>query len=1018
MDRKKKLSSNTKRFRFFGLILALTLGMGLVIGLRTALAKTLAPSASFSVTTTQDSSDINPGDGICDGGSGCSLRAAIEEGNALPGEDTILLPANTYSLTNGQLTITDSLVIDGEGAGTTIIDAQGNSRVFSIEQPEGKDPIQVSVLSVTVKNGRTTDRGGGIQSDATLVVRDSILRQNTAMYGGGISTVTGTLTIANSAVVSNTSQQDGSGIYTSNSIVTVTNVTLHGNTASEGHGGGVYSEASELSLVNATLSSNTAAHTGGEGGGGIYIHAGTVRAVNTIIAGNTDQSPANQHPDCSGVLVSNGHNLVQDVDGCTLNGVLTGVLTDTAPLLGPLADNGGETFTQALLKDSPAINHADPADCPAADQRNFTRRSGYCDLGAFEAQPAELDALSGSGQRTLIETAFALPLQALAQDQYGNPLAGVGLVFKGPASGAGISNDGQEQKTNASGIASFTPVANGTQGSYTVTASIDGLATAYHLTNLFSSTTTIVSDFPDPSSTGEMFTISFTVTSTYGTPGGSVTLTVLDRSETCQGELLNGTGQCALNIPTTGQYTLLASYNGSDRFAGSEDSETHTVNVKVFLPTTMRNHMPASIFGIEFKNIAPSGGLAQISAARPTWVRKNGVTWSSVSPNNATERQWSSLAALETELRNAASNHMEAILVVRSTPTWAQKRPGFFCGPIKSDALDEFAAFLGDLVSRYSVAPYNVKYWEIWNEPDVDPALVPGNAPYGCWGDSNDPYYGGEGYAEMLKVAYPAIKDADPNAQVLVGGLLLDCDPHNPPAGKSCTSSKFLEGVLKANGGPYFDGISFHAYDYYGGTLGQYSNANWYSAWNTIGTSTAAKTDYIRALLEQYAVSGKFLMNTETSILCDNCVNDTSYEQTKAYYLAQSYAVALSKGLMANIWYSATGWRTSGLLDESLTPVPAYHAYAFARREVGNAAFVSPVFNHQLDADAAADVVAYAFTQGNKQIWLIWSLDGGAYTLALPSAPSAAYDVFGNALAVSGDTFAVGIAPVYLEWTK
>jgi hypothetical protein len=39
--------------------------------------------------------------------------------------------------------------------------------------------------------------------------------------------------------------------------------------------------------------------------------------------------------------------------------------------------------------------------------------------------------------------------------------------------------------------------------------------------------------------------------------------------------------------------------------------------------------------------------------------------------------------------------------------------------------------------------------------------------------------FGGEYYGNMLKIVYPAIKSADPQAQVLVGGLLLDCDPVN-----------------------------------------------------------------------------------------------------------------------------------------------------------------------------------------------------------------------------------------------
>ena len=85
------------------------------------------------------------------------------------------------------------------------------------------------------------------------------------------------------------------------------------------------------------------------------------------------------------------------------------------------------------------------------------------------------------------------------------------------------------------------------------------------------------------------------------------------------------------------------------------------------------------------------------------------------------------------------------------TPAWAQKYPGVACGPISEDALDDFAEFMAALVSRYSQPPYNVRYWEIGNEPDIDRTLVDSQSIYGCWGEKDDPYYGGKYYGEMLK---------------------------------------------------------------------------------------------------------------------------------------------------------------------------------------------------------------------------------------------------------------------------
>ena len=67
---------------------------------------------------------------------------------------------------------------------------------------------------------------------------------------------------------------------------------------------------------------------------------------------------------------------------------------------------------------------------------------------------------------------------------------------------------------------------------------------------------------------------------------------------------------------------------------------------------------------------------------------------------------------------------------------------------------------MAEAVERYSAPPYNVIYWEVGNEPDIDPSLVDGDEIYGCWGDKTDAYYGGGYYAEVLKQVYPAVKKA------------------------------------------------------------------------------------------------------------------------------------------------------------------------------------------------------------------------------------------------------------------
>ncbi|QTD46376.1 IPTL-CTERM sorting domain-containing protein [Ottowia testudinis] len=104
-------------------------------------------------------------------------------------------------------------------------------------------------------------------------------------------------------------------------------------------------------------------------------------------------------------------------------------------------------------------------------------------------QPAKLVAVAGSGQTTVVSTAFANALQARVEDANGQPVAGVAVRFNAPTSGASGSFGGAQASaqalTDAQGIATSPALtANGTVGSYAVTAQVDGLAPAsFTLTN-------------------------------------------------------------------------------------------------------------------------------------------------------------------------------------------------------------------------------------------------------------------------------------------------------------------------------------------------------------------------------------------------------------------------------------------------------------------------------------------------------------------------------------------------------
>ena len=194
--------------------------------------------------------------------------------------------------------------------------------------------------------------------------------------GGGIHNNGGSLILVNSAITENFTNSNGGGIA-NNGTTTLADTTISGN-FSVNDGGGIENDAGGMVTVSgSTISSNTAERDGG----GIHNRsAGTVGLVNTIIANSLSGN------DCSGEIISLGHNL--DSDGtCSLDG--PGDISNANPLLGRLQDNGGPTFTHALLPGSPAIDAGDDASCPATDQRGVTRPQGAgCDIGAYEYEPA------------------------------------------------------------------------------------------------------------------------------------------------------------------------------------------------------------------------------------------------------------------------------------------------------------------------------------------------------------------------------------------------------------------------------------------------------------------------------------------------------------------------------------------------------------------------------------------------------------------------------------------------------
>jgi CSLREA domain-containing protein len=292
-------------------------------------------AATFTVNTTSDTADVSVGDNICSDGSTCSLRAAISEANALPGADTIMLPAGIYMQTlptvsnedinaGGDWDITGDLTIIGAGQDVTILQAAATPDTATegvIESPLVSDPPTVIISGVTIRHGKKTgtansQKGGGIRNyggDMTII--DSTITLNRGVTGGGIYN-RGNITLNNVIVSNNTCDQGntscyGGGMYSGLSFsgpktITITGSTFTGNKAvgagnvAAVYGVGFGAECTDgnpmtLNISNSSFTDNhgftksTDPEFGGGGGAGIWVLTAApsvFNITNTVVSGN------------------------------------------------------------------------------------------------------------------------------------------------------------------------------------------------------------------------------------------------------------------------------------------------------------------------------------------------------------------------------------------------------------------------------------------------------------------------------------------------------------------------------------------------------------------------------------------------------------------------------------------------------------------------------------------------------------------------------------------------------------
>jgi hypothetical protein len=269
----------------------------------------------------------------------------------------------------------------------------------------GYDPTLIGSSAGTLSNG--TNAGGVQPPRGNLFVTGTTIDNNTAAFGGGIWTRDGNVNVTSSTISGNQASGAGGGLawfpfaYPGSPLTSaaIQHTTIAFNSAGA-LGGGVFIAGSQLTLDHAIVAPNAAAV--GPELTGVF---GSALDASFSLIGNSRDSGLAEAP--LGMPDSNG-NLI----GGPINGLID-------PKLGPLADNGGPTFTHALLVGSPALDAGDPAAIPPVFAPPFDQRGApfarvfdgagggdpRIDIGAFELPPSSPAAFGDYNRNGLVDAA-------------------------------------------------------------------------------------------------------------------------------------------------------------------------------------------------------------------------------------------------------------------------------------------------------------------------------------------------------------------------------------------------------------------------------------------------------------------------------------------------------------------------------------------------------------------------------------------------------------------------------------
>ncbi len=315
---------------------------------------------------------------------------------------------------------------------------------------------------------------------------------------------------------------------------------------------------------------------------------------------------------------------------------------------------------------------------------------------------------------------------------------------------------------------------------------------------------------------------------------------------------------------------------------------------------------------------------------------------------------------------SAAIQHNAGLTVYQifhDCPTWASGKNDHRYAPANpQDMGDFFRNMVGHFKDR-------VKYWEIWNEPDIEVFYI--GKP--------------EEYAAALKATYPEIKKADPQAKVLVCSFAM-------------APGEFAERIFKVGIADSFDIYNVH---YYGDPIG-----------------VVHRLRFHKNLMEKYGVRKPIWVTEMGAVRPVGKKGDYETLKPEAAYLVKAYVYGLANGAERFFYFIFSDYdeagRNYGTVNRDFTPRPAYVALCNLTYVLGDGKFLREV-------EASGDgVECYVFKDGEREVAVLWAKEQRQTKFVLNAADAEAFDVIGRRIPFkrysdSRFEMQVGPDPVFLK---